>query len=232
MSIRVNGDPIASAADRVSGPSAIAGLPSRLVILDTEYTAWEGSKARQWSGKGEHRELVELAAIRVDRHALEEIASFRRLVRPRFNVRLSDYLVRLTGITQAELDQEGVDACDAITAFADWAGADAIYCFGNDGAVIRENITLYGLAPEIFPPPVTDIRSAFLRHGIDMTGLSSGTATRAFGHEPLLAPHSGLNDVRTILEALRLLSLHAAPRDASEERAGTIMRAHNRSRIA
>jgi hypothetical protein len=37
------------------------------VLFDTEYTAWSGSHERDWSGPGEHRELIQLSAIRVRR---------------------------------------------------------------------------------------------------------------------------------------------------------------------
>jgi hypothetical protein len=37
------------------------------VFYDTEYTSWEGAMARNWSGPNEHRELVQLSAIRVRR---------------------------------------------------------------------------------------------------------------------------------------------------------------------
>ena len=35
------------------------------VLYDTEYTSWEGSLQRGWSRPDEHRELVQLSAIRV-----------------------------------------------------------------------------------------------------------------------------------------------------------------------
>jgi hypothetical protein len=37
------------------------------VFYDTEYTSWEGAMQRNWSGLDEHRELVQLSAIRVRR---------------------------------------------------------------------------------------------------------------------------------------------------------------------
>lgn len=207
------GNILMQGADLLPASREIAGLPRRFVILDTEYTAWEGSLERQWSGPGEDRELVELAAIRVEASSLAEIGSFRRLVRPRLRPRLSGYFVRLTGISQAELDADGLDASEAIAAFVGWAGADALYCFGRDDFVIRQNVNLYGLDPTMFPHAVEDIRPVFAAHGIDMVGLSSGTCTRAFGVEPTLSAHSGLNDARTILSALRLLTDRGSERE-------------------
>jgi hypothetical protein len=31
-----------------------------VAFFDLEYTAWEGSKARNWAGPGEHREIIEI----------------------------------------------------------------------------------------------------------------------------------------------------------------------------
>ena len=42
-------------------PLALNGF----VLYDTEYTSWEGSLQRGWSRPDEHRELVQLSAIRV-----------------------------------------------------------------------------------------------------------------------------------------------------------------------
>jgi len=38
----------------------------QIIIFDTEYTAWEGAKERNWSGSGEHREIVQIAAVKID----------------------------------------------------------------------------------------------------------------------------------------------------------------------
>lgn len=32
------------------------------VIFDTEYTTWEGAADRDWTGPGEHREVVQIGA--------------------------------------------------------------------------------------------------------------------------------------------------------------------------
>ena len=36
-----------------------------IVVCDLEYTAWAGSLQRGWSDPGEHREIVQIAAIRL-----------------------------------------------------------------------------------------------------------------------------------------------------------------------
>ena len=45
-------------------------LPDTFIIFDTEFTAWEGSQERKWSGENEFRELVQISAIRVKKKVI------------------------------------------------------------------------------------------------------------------------------------------------------------------
>ena len=78
-----------------------------LTIFDLEFTAWEGSLARQWLGPGEFKEVVQIGAVRLNLHSLELEDSFDCLVRPRVNSVLSDYVENLTGISNRRLAADG-----------------------------------------------------------------------------------------------------------------------------
>jgi inhibitor of KinA sporulation pathway (predicted exonuclease) len=80
-----------------------------LTIFDLEFTAWEGSLARQWLGPGEFKEVVQIGAVRLNRESLDIEASFDCLVHPRINAELSGYFENLTGISNARLMERGVD---------------------------------------------------------------------------------------------------------------------------
>jgi len=41
-------------------------LPINYSILDLEYTAWDGSRERGRSNKGEHREIIEIGIIAIN----------------------------------------------------------------------------------------------------------------------------------------------------------------------
>lgn len=44
-----------------------SNLPTGTVIVfDTEYTTWDGAKERGWSNPNEHRELVQIAAQKIN----------------------------------------------------------------------------------------------------------------------------------------------------------------------
>ena len=82
----------------------MAGQSNMLAIFDLEFTSWEGSLQREWSGKNEHREIVEIGVVKLDllnwRVTGEE---YRRLVKPRVNPQLSEYFTNLTQISQKEV---------------------------------------------------------------------------------------------------------------------------------
>ena len=84
--------------------SLSALLDRGVVIFDLEYTAWEGSLGRDWSLEDEHREIVQIGAVRLEADTLDELDALECLVRPVMNPVLSDYFAALTGITNADLE--------------------------------------------------------------------------------------------------------------------------------
>ncbi|NWH08320.1 MAG: exonuclease domain-containing protein [Alphaproteobacteria bacterium] len=183
-----------------------------LVIFDTEFTAWEGSVARGWSGPGEHREIVQIGAIRLCYPHLEEQESFEILIRPRINSVLSDYFVALTGITNERLTQEAVDFADAAKRFLKFLGSSPYMCFGRDDRIMAENAALYGLHEEIRFPEASDIALWMMRAGLDVRGLNSCNLARAAGAKFDGRPHWAIDDARSIAAAMRALKEKGAPK--------------------
>ena len=137
------------------------------VLFDTEFTAWEGSWQRKWSGPCEHRELIQLSAVRVQRWGasvrsaaqnpprqrrdkeLVVVDEVKITVRPVINPCLSGYITELTGITNEEVTRDGVCFLDAMAQFEQFCGAGgssaecaAVGSFGGDEDVLLENIDL------------------------------------------------------------------------------------------
>ena len=111
-------------------------------IFDLEFTAWEGSAARGWSGPDEYREIVQIGAVRVDGgNAFAEVDRFTAYVRPVKNPVLSDYFVSLTGITQADVDRHGVSFPEALAAFSEFVGDDGAAVVSNDALPITAPLT-------------------------------------------------------------------------------------------
>ena len=61
------------------------------VVFDTEFTAWEGSMQRQWSEPWEHREIIQIAAVKVQASStnVRITETFNELVLPVINPTLS-----------------------------------------------------------------------------------------------------------------------------------------------
>jgi inhibitor of KinA sporulation pathway (predicted exonuclease) len=176
------------------------------VLFDTEFTAWDGSKQRNWSLDWEHRELIQLAAVRVtisEDQALI-VSSFNELIKPSINPQLSDYICDLTGIQQQVIDDMGVDFESALQQFFQFCnqGKLAALSWGNDGKIIAENCALYRVKMPTFDAGLHNLQ--ILAQRLKLTGcdLSSGELAGANGIELSGHKHNALYDVRSIGLAL------------------------------
>ena len=68
-------------------------MDHKIILFDIEYTAWEGSKARKWSEPWEHREIIQIAAIKMAfGEEVVETGCLDCLVKPKRNPLLSPYI--------------------------------------------------------------------------------------------------------------------------------------------
>ncbi len=109
-------------------------MDNTIILFDIEYTAWEGSKARKWSEPWEHREIIQIAAIKMaSGEGAAETGCFDCFVRPKHNPILSPYITSLTGIQQAEMDTQGIGFPEALAAFYTICGQgqNPLFCYGE-----------------------------------------------------------------------------------------------------
>jgi len=116
------------------------------VIYDLEFTTWSGANERQWSGKDEYREIIRIGAISIDLDYLQEIEALDVFVKPSANPVLSDYCVKLTDITNEQIQAEGIVLHEAIHKFVDFVGKRNTFCYGYDIFEILENLRLNNIA--------------------------------------------------------------------------------------
>ena len=178
-------------------------------IFDLEFTAWEGSAARGWSGPDEYREIVQIGAVRVDGgNAFAEADRFKAYVRPLKNPVLSDYFISLTGITQADVDRHGVSFPEALAAFSEFVGDDgaAVVSNGADHGALDENCALHGIACPIDADRFVDIRPRLARLlGLATPEVISAKLPSLFRLPGRRKEHDALADARAIAQALRHL---------------------------
>jgi inhibitor of KinA sporulation pathway (predicted exonuclease) len=179
-----------------------------ILIHDLEYTSWEGSLARRWSGEGEYRELVQIGAVKLDwSDGLPEVASFERFSLPEFNPVLSDYFTGLTGITNADLAREGRPFAEVIADFAAFANDSPIIAAnGDDARCLIENCGWRGVDMPIAEDRTLNLRPLFMAHlDLPRAATVSSDLPGLFGLTMEGTAHTGLADARAIAMALRVL---------------------------
>ena len=183
---------------------------AHVILLDLEYTAWEGSMARGWSRPGEHREIVEIGAIQIDTRDLLETRAFSRLILPRINSELSGYLTNLTGITNSMLAAEGADFAPALRDLAAFVEEKRIYAYGLDTEVLNENIDLYDLGGDFVLFEGIDIRGWIYQAASFLRGRSSSQLAHALGLDFGEPSHRALSDARSLRAAVAHLVAQGA----------------------
>lgn len=182
-----------------------------VLIFDTEFTAWSGSVARGWKGPGEHKEIVQIGAIVIDAKGFAEKASFSVLIRPVINPVLSDYFCKLTGISNEQLQQHGVDFAEGIARFQAFAGERPSYCYGRDDRIIAENALLLGRASIWNFAASVNLRLWLEKVGVPLSGIHSGELAAHVGSVSQGKAHDALTDARSLAEAVRYLVGKGAP---------------------
>ena len=182
-----------------------------VVVFDTEFTAWPGSVERGWRGPSEYKEIVQIGAVTVNARNLQECAAFSVLIKPVMNPVLSDYLVRLTRITNAQLAREGVDFVKGISNFVSFAGGRKSFSYGRDDKIIAENAKLLGQSA-IWPNHAsTNLRDWLVQVGVPLAGIHSGDLSAHVGAASQGPAHNALTDARSLAEAVRYLVGKGAP---------------------
>ena len=178
----------------------------QIIIFDTEFTAWEGSTQRNWSLDWEHREIIQIAAVKVDLSpsGAQVVSSFNTLVKPTINPALSDYIIQLTGIEQHVLDEMGVDYPAALQQMYLFSQQGTLPCYswGNDKNVLIDNCLLNVIDMPQFSAGFYNLNTTIRNANIDGAHLCSGELASHLGLDLQGHVHNALYDVRSIALAL------------------------------
>lgn len=179
------------------------------VIYDTEFTAWQGSRERGWSEPWEFRELIQIAAVKVeaDSNGCAIMASFNEFIKPLRNPQLSEYIVELTGITQDLIDQYAVDLQSGVALFHLFCdeGRCHTLSWGDDQKILAENAALQSIALPVGWDRHTDLSQHFHQiEGYDFH-VCSGDLHKVLDLAVTGHAHNALHDVHSIAASLDFL---------------------------
>ena len=128
--------------------SLTSGACRHLIVFDLEWN--------QSSYNPNHRmphEIIEIGACRVDEH-YQVVDTFSRLIKPRLYTRLDKHIKKVTGITEAELENGGTFA-DVFADFIEWCGEDAqLITWGRDDFPVLKRNAAFHQTQMPFDPPM------------------------------------------------------------------------------
>ena len=181
-------------------------LPQEFILCDLEYTSWEGSKELNWSRPGEFREIIEIGAAHVQRVAKRFVicSEFSTFVKPQKNPILSAYIVKLTGITQLDIENSGVHFNCALSEFELFVKHKGpIISYGEDRKIFSDNLYLNNLRQPVIIEEWIDYRQ-ILSHALGLSAsLSSSELPLAIGLSSFYGvAHRALDDVKAQIAVL------------------------------
>lgn len=181
-----------------------------ICVVDFEATCEEDNPADF------HHEIIEFPMVLVNTHTLEIVDSFQEYVKPELNPQLSDFCVKLTGITQKMVDE--ADTFPGVLQRAvTWLqerelGTKYKYAILTDGAwdmskFLNIQCRISRIRYPHFAKKWINIRKSYGNfYKVPRTQTKLSTMLEKMGLKYEGRPHSGLDDSRNIARiALRML---------------------------
>lgn len=186
------------------------------IIFDSEFLTADGALSRVWCGPRDPDPLV--AQIGLVKLGLSDgfpiRAQLRRHVIPRGRqgdrIPLDPFFIRLTGVSEAAIDADGVPLAEALADVERFADGARLWSWGKDEFnMVAVSCFVAGIAP---PLPVSRFGNAselLLKAGMpyeDLVRTRSNTLSAYFKIEhPPLRGHDALDDALSVAYALQHL---------------------------
>lgn len=163
-----------------------------------------------------HHEIIEFPMVLINTHTLEIVDSFQEYVKPELNPQLSDFCVKLTGITQKMVEEADVFPA-VLQRVVDWLqerelGTKYKYAILTDGAwdmskFLNIQCRLSKIRYPQFAKKWINIRKSYGNfYKVPRTQTKLSTMLEKLGLKYEGRPHSGLDDSKNIARiALRML---------------------------
>jgi DNA polymerase III epsilon subunit-like protein len=186
------------------------------IVWDVEVLTAPGAPQRFWCGPLDPDPvLVQIGAVRLHLSGEYKLGErFECLVVPRNRLgaryEISAFVTRLTGITPARIDAEGLELAEALDRFRLYASGEPVWAWGTDELnAIAVSCYLAGLEPPIPARQFGNATRLLVTAGIpleEVHGLRSNTLAGYFGiDQPEARVHDALSDATSAALALRHL---------------------------
>lgn len=177
------------------------------IIFDLEWNqcADEASLVRQPICL--HGEIVELGAVKLN-DRFEIIDEIRLLIRPHFYPKLHRQIAALTGISDKELQTQGIPFPEAYAQFAAWCGEDCVWMTWStsDLPILLDNLMIHGLDDSDLPE-YCDVQRIFSREIMRSDTQFSLDTALAILKEKGDTAHDALHDARNTARVCAHLEL-------------------------
>lgn len=172
------------------------------VYIDLEYCYPGMTETSGRPTDSDKRQVVQIAAIVFDDAGNVETDTYNQIVVPKYTNPLPSFFTELTGITQEQVDEMGVEFEHALKGLVVFCRNRPIYTFHKDWEVLRQNCSYDGLPFPFRDRPFYQVKELLPEWGIDPDAYSSGTLFRAAGLDMQGHVHDALHDVRSMAAAV------------------------------
>ena len=177
------------------------------VIIDLEWTSWKENynkrkdpfnRRKVWQKK----EIIQIGAIRFNKY-YKILDTLNLYVKPKFNPILSNYIIKLTGISQKIIDQKGNSFKRSYKILKKFCGTSKIFCNGDDYIIIKKNLNYNDMNDN--KVKIKNIRKILnKKYKIPKKFLISGIIHTYFGIKfKKKEMHNAVYDCMNILKALK-----------------------------
>ena len=175
-------------------------MEPRRIYVDLEYCYPSMTRESGRPSDSDLRQIVQIAAIKIDPKTGKELEALDLLVHPAFEKRLPTFFTDLTGISQKMLHKRAVTFPEALKEFEKFCGSAHVWTFNNDWSVFKQNCGYFNILFVL--APFTKVRDILPDWGIDPQEYSSGTLHKAAGIVMRGHVHNALHDVRSMAAAV------------------------------
>ena len=130
------------------------------IVLDLE---WNQAAYKVDEEEGVPFEIIEIGAVKLNKNA-EQVGEYSKLIRPQVYPFLVRKTREITGLSDKDLEEQGVYFEDVFEEFMDWCGKDFIFCVwgSTDLIQLQRNMAFFKLKnPWKYPLKYLDVQKMY-----------------------------------------------------------------------